>query len=262
LGDRGRTARALCDLAVLGDLGTLETAGDPADLERSEAYCQEALRLFRELGHSLGIARTLHGLAYLADKRRDYPRAVALLRETLALRWELQDRWGIAPNLEDAADIAGRTGDPSVAARLYGAAEALREGIGTPVPPLFRAEYEREVAVTRAALGPEGFAAEWAAGRALPLEQAVAEAMAVAAPTAPSTRGPVAELTRREREILSLLAAGETDPAIAAALYISVRTVENHVAHIFAKLGVRTRMAAASVAVAAGLVAPDSPQGA
>jgi DNA-binding NarL/FixJ family response regulator len=61
-------------------------------------------------------------------------------------------------------------------------------------------------------------------------------------------------LTPREGEILRLIASGMTDPAIAAALFISVRTVENHVARMFAKLGVRTRTAAVTVAIARGLI--------
>jgi DNA-binding NarL/FixJ family response regulator len=60
-------------------------------------------------------------------------------------------------------------------------------------------------------------------------------------------------------EILRLLAAGMTDPAIAATLFISVRTVENHVARIFAKLGVRTRTAAVTVAMSSGLIQPGQP---
>ena len=66
-------------------------------------------------------------------------------------------------------------------------------------------------------------------------------------------------MTPRETEILRLLAAGMTDPAIAEALFISVRTVENHVAHILAKLGVRTRDAAVVAALAAGLVPRRAP---
>ena len=264
LGDRGRTARALCDLAVLGDLGTIEAPGDPADQERAEAYCQEALGLFRELGHRRGIARALHGLAYLAYKRRDYPRAVALSRETLARRWELQDRWGIAANLEDVADITGLTGQPLQAARLYGAAEALREAIGAPVPPFYRAEYEQEVALTRRALAADVFAAAWAAGRALPLAQVVEEALApTERPAGVEERAvagpPHGLLTPREVDVLRQLAAGRLDREIAEALNLSVRTVEHHVAHILAKLDVRTRTAAVSASIAAGLAEPGPP---
>ncbi len=259
LGDRGRTARTLCDLAVLGNLGTLEAPGNPADQERAEAYCEEALGLFRDLGHARGIARALHGLAYVAYKRRDYPRALALSRDTLALRWELQDRWGIAANLEDVADIAGLSGQPAQATRLYGAAEALREALSTPIPPFYRAEYEREVAVARAAMPPDAFAAEWAAGRALPLEQAIAAASSLsepagpASPREPTQTGETAGLTARELEVLRLLAAGHSNQAIADALFISRPTVKVHVAHIFTKLGLESRAAAVAYAHRQGL---------
>jgi len=262
LGDRGRTARALCDLAVLGDLGTIDAPGDPTDQERAEACCQEALGLFREIGHRRGIARALHGLAYLAYKRRDYPRALALSRETLALRWELQDRWGIAANLEDVADIAGLTGQPHHAARLYGAAETLREVIGAPIPPFYRAEYELEVAITRHALSADVFAAAWETGRSLPLAQVVAEALAPPEPPAGvrdrADDGPLGSLTSRQVEVLRLLVTGQPDREIAQALAISVRTVEHHVAHILVKLDARTRTAAVGAALAAGLVEPGS----
>jgi non-specific serine/threonine protein kinase len=121
------------------------------------------------------------------------------------------------------------------------------------------------VEAVRHDLGPDVFAAEWSAGRALPLEQAVQEARAMTdqpagladrVPAEPTTTAP---LTPREQEILGLLAGGQTDPAIAAALFVSVRTVEHHVAHILAKLGVRTRTAAVAAAIAAGPVAPGSP---
>ena len=259
LGDRGRTAWTLCDLAVLGDLGTVERPGDPAAQRRAEAFCEEALGLFRALGHTAGVARALHGLAYVAYKRRDHARALALSRETLALRWELHDRWGIAANLEDIADIAGLTGQPRRAARLYGAAEALREALGVPIAPLYRAEYEREVGVVREALGVETLAAEWTAGRGLPLAEAVAEALAVTGPaeSAPSPQpsaATTAGLTARELEVLRLLVEGRSNPDIAAELFISRKTASNHVTSILAKLGVETRTAAASSAVRLGLV--------
>ncbi|MBA3415373.1 MAG: helix-turn-helix transcriptional regulator, partial [Chloroflexia bacterium] len=106
--------------------------------------------------------------------------------------------------------------------------------------------------------------------RALSPEHAVAEALAEA-PKPPHPGGDVGRLPReggvrpgalspRELDVVRLLAAGRTDREIGAALFISTRTVEGHVAHILEKLGVRTRTAAASAAFAAGLVeAPNPP---
>ena len=100
----------------------------------------------------------------------------------------------------------------------------------------------------------QAFAAAWESGRSHSADRAIGAALEIQhhAPFSPS-----ATLTPREIEIARLLVSGMTDPEIAATLFISVRTVENHVAHILAKLGVRTRTAAAS-AIAAGLVTPPS----
>jgi DNA-binding NarL/FixJ family response regulator len=61
----------------------------------------------------------------------------------------------------------------------------------------------------------------------------------------------LAELTGREREIVELAAGGRTNKQIAATLYLSEKTVENHLSRIFPKLGVRSRVELA------GLVARD-----
>jgi non-specific serine/threonine protein kinase len=115
---------------------------------------------------------------------------------------------------------------------------------------------EQAVATARAALGPASFTAVWSAGRALQSSQAVAEALQpIDLP--PDVLG--ISLTPREREVLILLAEGLTDPAIADELFLSVRTIESHVAHILAKIGVRTRTAAASAAIASGLAAAGAP---
>jgi DNA-binding NarL/FixJ family response regulator len=61
-------------------------------------------------------------------------------------------------------------------------------------------------------------------------------------------------LSARELEVLRLLCQGRTDKAIAQMLYLSVRTVNSHVSHIYAKLGVGTRTEAMHVALEHGLV--------
>jgi non-specific serine/threonine protein kinase len=246
---RGRAAWVLCVLASLDSRVAVDEGGDPAELARAIACYEEALALFREVDHrGQGYVRALHGLAYVAYKQRVLPRALAATQEVLALDWA--DGWPVYHYLEDVADIAGRIGRPEVAARLYGAAEAQRERDGRPVEPVYRAEFERDAAVSRWALGEAAFAAAWAAGRALPLEQAVAEALSLTAPAPPEFA-----LTRRERQILPLLAAGRADREIADALFLGLRTVENHVARLTAKLDVHSRQEAVAVARAAGLLA-------
>jgi len=119
-----------------------------------------------------------------------------------------------------------------------------------------QAALEHAVAASRAVLGEPAFATTWAAGRSLTPTQVIAEALA---PLAPATSTNDISLTPREDDILRLLVAGQTDSAIAAALFISVRTVEHHVARIFAKLGVHNRTAAVTAAIAIGLVDPTPP---
>ena len=79
--------------------------------------------------------------------------------------------------LEGLAAAAEAHGQTERAARLFGAAEAWREVAGTPLSPVQRAGYEREVAAVRAQLDAARFAAAWAQGRAMSLEQAIAYAV-------------------------------------------------------------------------------------
>jgi DNA-binding NarL/FixJ family response regulator len=123
--------------------------------------------------------------------------------------------------------------------------------------PSDRAAAERSLAALHGALSEAEFAFTWAEGRALPL----AEALAIAAVVAPAADEPGSThpgrpflLTRREREVLRLLAEGRTDREIAGELFIGPRTVSWHVSAILNKLGVATRREAAVKAHAEGLL--------
>ena len=130
----------------------------------------------REMGDLRGIANTLGSLGNAARSQGDDGRARALYEESLAILRELGDRRGIAESLEMFAALAVAQ-QPERAARLFGAAEALREAIRAPRPVIDRADYERQVAATCAALGEEAFGAAWAEGRALSLEEAIQNAL-------------------------------------------------------------------------------------
>ncbi len=114
--------------------------------------------------------------ALLAD---DVPLAGMRLDESLCLRDGLHDRSGVTYCLDGIASLAARQGDHRQAARLWGAAQALRSAIGAILPPADQLWLEREQAQTRATLDPDAFAAATAAGAALDHETAVNEALAV-----------------------------------------------------------------------------------
>jgi non-specific serine/threonine protein kinase len=211
----------------------------------------------RAAGHARGATLALRDLGDLARDRGDHRRAMALYREALApARTYVQSR-EVADVVEAIGVMTVALDEPTRAARLLGAAEAMRERMGLRLrAPENQAALDQATVAARAMLGTEAFAAAWDAGRRLRPEDAVAEA------TAEPTLPPGAALTRREREVLGLLAAGMTDAAIAAALFLSVRTVERHVLHILAKFGVKSRAAAARAGRAAGLVPPVHESGA
>jgi hypothetical protein len=78
---------------------------------------------------------------------------------------------------ESLAGVLAASGTEGTAARLRGAASAVREAQGWPLPSVARADYDRDVAAVRAQFGEMAFAAAWAEGRALSQEEAVALAL-------------------------------------------------------------------------------------
>ncbi len=231
--------------------------------DRATALLEEGLALARDQHDIWSIAFGLAVLGRVAWLQGDLVRAVALQRESLALRRELADRHGITVCLEGLAWVANGQGQPVSAARLFGAAEALRERIGAVPWPLWLAEHERNVAATRARLGEEAFAAAWAAGRALAVDEALGEALGereVAPPPAAlpaRAAGPasVDPLSAREREVAVLIAQGLTNRQIAEQLVISSWTADAHVRHILTKLSFRSRAQVAAWAIEHGLLA-------
>ncbi|HEY6691767.1 MAG TPA: response regulator transcription factor [Solirubrobacteraceae bacterium] len=77
-------------------------------------------------------------------------------------------------------------------------------------------------------------------------------------PAVPRTHASEAELTERERQVLSMLAAGMSNSEISRALVLSEATVKTHVSNLLGKLGLRDRVQAVIYAYETGLIAPDA----
>ncbi|HEY7034069.1 MAG TPA: tetratricopeptide repeat protein [Thermomicrobiales bacterium] len=243
---------------ALNDLGHVDYAR--GDVARATVRFEEARDIFRSTSNTFGLGMVLSNLGKSARRQGDYPRAAALFTESLVHRYEQGDKQSIASSLRSLAFVAAVMRQHTRAARLWGAADALTESIGAP-PPRHADRAQDAIAATRRGLGEADFAAAWAAGRALSLDDAVAEALQSTSdpaggtePVDPSVPADRYGLTARELEVLRLLAGGRSNPAIAEALYISPRTAQTHVQNIFTKLGVGSRAEAVRLAVEARLL--------
>jgi predicted ATPase/DNA-binding SARP family transcriptional activator len=157
---------------ALISLGTV--ARYQGEAERASALLTEARSLSEAIGFREGIAWCCEQLGLLAAVDGD-PAAIGLLRTSLELHGELRDRWRMSSLLEDLAAIAVSLDRAPAAARLLGAAEAIREAIGTVIAPCERAQHLQTLASARAALGEEAFEAARQRGLAATVEELTAD---------------------------------------------------------------------------------------
>jgi DNA-binding CsgD family transcriptional regulator len=245
LDDLPRMARTNCHLSVL--------AYGKDELERADALCSEALLPARAAQHPYSIAavQAHHGL--MACDRGESARTAAALMEATSLYATSKDLEGIARCLANFAVLATTLRQWPVAAGLIGAVESLKLTLGYGFHPPEAPRYARAEEETRRALG-EAFAAQFAAGQAWAIEEALAVATEIAGSVAPdamrkdSDQTATHGLTPREREILRLLTAGHSNRAIAERLFISPTTVATHLANLYGKLGVDSRAQAIAYA--------------
>jgi non-specific serine/threonine protein kinase len=217
------------------------------DLDRAVKLCEECLRRCDDLGEqwARGTALWTRGAARWLSG--DNPAAIEDVLACLRIKEPLGDLHTIAMSFDLLSVCQVATGDFDRSAVLHGASERLWTLLNAPVlmGPAY-AEIRSSAADTaRNALGEERFEALAGHGYAMPLSVAlaVARSEAPAAPTAEAAEASAVAkaLTRREREIAGLVADGLGNREIAERLYLSKRTVDSHVEHIFTKLGFSSR---------------------
>jgi predicted ATPase/DNA-binding SARP family transcriptional activator len=232
-------------------------ASSKGNLIRATALAEEALASCREGGDSAGVAKCLHNLGWITMVRGDHAqatqlleesftwyqeagqrtpsyalidlglaalgqgdqeRATRVLKEAVALTSQSGGRQNVPTSLAAMAMLAASQERARRTARLWGAAQSLREAITRPVRHDERLVYGRYLAATRVTLDDSIWEEELAEGQTMTLEEAVEYALSEEEPTAPlpfSSEQPSAEevrtLTRREKEIAALLARGLTN---------------------------------------------------
>jgi predicted ATPase/serine/threonine protein kinase len=209
LGDPADFARALSNLASVMKL--------QGEYERASSLYEECLTMFRKVGDGVGVAWTLNYQADVAREKADFVGARSFCEQSLSEFRQLRDSWGIASTLSDLASLSCDQGNNAEARRLYGesikvfqelghkrgiaraleclavsaaaqsnaeqslhlagAAAALRQRLGAPLTPAEQPRLEKALDFARRALGNTAGLTAWMEGWAMPVEQAVHEAL-------------------------------------------------------------------------------------
>ncbi len=238
------------------DLGLL--ARDRGDLDAAAELFRASLRDFRELDYPWAVAWSAWGLGTTQSSQGRLAEALPLLAEALRIYTSVNDPRGVAQCQEALAYVASEQARYETAARLTGAAAALRAGLAARPPDAEQARISALERVLVGALGPQDADRLIHAGRTMSTQRAADLALAVASGAAPSDpdREQQIRLTPRERQVAALVAAGRTNRQIGGALGISEKTAEVHLHHLMSKLDVRSRAEVAAWAVAQRLFAP------
>lgn len=263
-------ARAAGNLVITGlalfHLGIV--AWGQGDRSRATSLMQEALEQQRAAGDlAYGASESLGFLGLFAAEEGDYARSAALQRESISLEVEMGSPELLSINVANIAILALAIGRPEATLRLFRTATELRESIANPFKSPEREYYERTIDAARARLSVADATTAWDSGSGRSMGEAASDAFAeldeierqlatgvpaLSSETAAS--GNLYGLTTREIEVLRQLVAGRSDREIAEALFISPRTAQGHVAHIFTKLNVSSRTAAVVIALQSGVV--------
>lgn len=179
--------------------------------------------------------------AYIAMAQGDPGQAERDAHEALTIADGTLGYLHVDDALECLARLAAANGSHQHAARLLGAAETIRQRMDHPRFPMYETEYASTVTKIREALEQKDFDAAWAEGAALSTEEAIAYAQRGRG----ERRRPATgwdSLTPMETDVVRLVQEGLGNKEIGARLFISPRTVQTHLTHVYAKLGLTSRV--------------------
>lgn len=233
-----RTSRFIClHSQVLVGLGRVQLAAGKFD--EAQLFLEEAVVVAEKAKNRLTAAEALHWLAHLFAARDDRKAALGLQMEALVLQARASQLTAIPSSLDALAWLIADEGDRLRAARLLGAAEALR----LKVAVVRSANAQAEHAATVALLEEPDFKANQAA-RAAGSHLTLDEAITYARGSRGTRRRPKwgwTSLTPTERRVVELVGDGLTNRQVGERLLMSPRTVQTHLAKVYRKLDLRSR---------------------
>ena len=218
------------------------------DHERATTLNEESAALYREQGHKSGLEHAIDILGWAAILGGNYEQAKAFHKESLVLSQDAGVKVITAESIEGLACAAGAEGEGKRAAKLFGAAQMLREVVGYHSVPAEEALRAPHLTAARSRLDEATWEAAFEQGKAMRLEEAVEFALSEesSSPEPPASEQPTGgtreeTLTRREKDVATLVARGLTNRQIASELSISEHTAATHIRRILKKLGLRSR---------------------
>ncbi len=224
--------------AALGRVYSAEAALADGDLLAARQWADEAV-----IAATGGVFRvqalTVHARVTIAQG--EPRRAERDANDALAVAAETQAHLLIPDILECLGILASDAGSHREAARLFGAAEAVRKRMGSARFKVWNSRCEASVSELREALGESDFESAWAEGAALSAEEAIAYAQRGRGERKRPCSG-WASLTPAERDVVRLVSEGLGNNDIATRLFVSPRTVQSHLTHVYAKLGLTSRV--------------------
>ncbi|MGA9488810.1 MAG: LuxR family transcriptional regulator, partial [Mycobacterium sp.] len=216
--------RALAALAC-GDLLSARRSADAAVSTMTGASLSEAL-----------IARARVAIAQGEPDQAERDAYDALTRAA-----EAEACLFIPDILECLAVLAGHSSGHREAVRLFAAAQSIRQRFGSVRFKVYDADFEASVAALRDSLGQNDFDSAWAEGAALSTDEAIAYAQRGRGQRKRPTSG-WGSLTPTELDVVRLLSEGLGNKDIATRLFVSPRTVQTHLTHVYTKLGLTSRV--------------------
>ena len=207
------------------------------DLAAARRYADETVSLAK--GVNLAIA--LITRAYVAIAQGQPEQAERDAHNALVVAVAVDAQGATPQALECLAALACDADSHREAARLFGAADALRHRMGIVRFKVYDADYHASVAAVRAVLGDSDFESAWAEGSALSTDEAITYAQRGRGERKRPSTG-WASLTPAERDVVRLVSEGLGNKDIGTRLFISPRTVQTHLTHVYTKLGVTSRV--------------------